>query len=151
MHGGATKRSQAAAARNVAQGVAQAAVATYGLPTEVDPLDALLAELHRTAGHVAWLAQIVAGLQQGQLSQATMSGRVPSVWVQLYQDERKHLTQVAATCLKAGVEERRVQLVERQGQLVADVIRRIVSALGLDPASDEVRSVVRRELMAVAA
>jgi len=39
------------------------AVATFGLPREVDPRDALLEEVHRTAGAVAWLHEQVQALQ----------------------------------------------------------------------------------------
>lgn len=53
-HGGATKTHVVAARREQAV----RAVATYGLPREIDPHAALLEELHRTAGHVAWLGQI---------------------------------------------------------------------------------------------
>lgn len=35
--------------------MASAAVAEFGLPLEVAPHEALLQELHRTAGRVAWL------------------------------------------------------------------------------------------------
>ena len=150
MHGGGTARAKAAGQRNVQRAAAQAAVATYGLPVEIDPLDALLGELHRTAGHVAWLAQIVGSLDRSELRQRTMAGSVPSVWVQLYQDERKHLAAVARSCLSAGVEERRVQLAEQQGQLVAQVISKVLAGLGVDPTSEQAREVVRRELMAVA-
>ena len=73
----------------------------------------------------------------------------PAVWLELYQHERAHLARVATDCLKVGIEERRVKLVEDQGRLVADVIRRIVSGLGLDPGAPEVREVVRRELTQV--
>lgn len=150
MHGGSTPRAKAAGQRNVQQAAARAAVQTYGLPVEIDPLDALLAELHRTAGHVAWLGTIVQGLDRSELRQRTMAGSVPSVWVALYQDERKHLAAVAASCLRAGVDERRIQLAERQGQLVAEAIRGILSDLGVDPATEQARTVVRRHLMAVA-
>jgi hypothetical protein len=150
-HGGGTKAAQAAAARNVAAAAAQAAVTTYGLPIDIDPLDALLSELHRTAGHVAYLGQLVATLDDRGLGQSTTNmGRIPSVWVGLYQEERRHLANVAASCLRAGVDERRVQLAERQGQLVADVIRAILVDLGVDPANEDVRAVVRRRLVAVA-
>ena len=60
-----------------------------------------------------------------------------SVWYVLYERERKHLVAVAAAALKAGVEERRVRLAEQQGNLVADVIRRILDALDLSPAQRE--------------
>lgn len=150
MHGGAAPQARAAAARNVAQAAALAAVATYGLPAEVDPLDALLGELHRTAGHVAWLNAEVARLQS-VITTGAFGVQVIDATVQLYQSERRHLSKVAADCLRAGVEERRVQLAERQGELVAEVIRAVLSDLGVDPSSEEARTVVRRHLMAVPA
>jgi hypothetical protein len=55
----------------------------------------------------------------------------PSLWYDLYERERKHLVAVASAALKAGVEERRVRLAEQQGDLVAEVIRRILEALNL--------------------
>jgi hypothetical protein len=153
MHGGSAPQVRAAAARRREHEVAERAVVTYGLPVDVAPLDALLGELHRTAGHVAWLGAVVADLEDAGLTQLSLTAGTlsPSVWVQLYQQERTHLAKVARDCLAAGVEERRVKLAEEQGRLVADVIRRIVAALGLDPAAPEVREIVRRELMLVAA
>lgn len=35
---------------------------TYGVPVDIDPEDALREEIHRTVGHVRWLAEKVAGL-----------------------------------------------------------------------------------------
>lgn len=138
MHGG---KSPAVAAR----AAARSALATYGAPLALDPLDALLGELHRTAGHVAWLGQQVAQLNDAMVP--TMFGLQPSGWIDLYRRERAHLARVSADCLKAGVEERRVRLAEAQGELVADLLRRVITSLGLDPASEEVRTVVRRELL----
>lgn len=159
-HGAAAPQVKAAAARRQGQAKAAKALATYGLPVEVDPLDALLGELHRTAGHVAWLGALIAELQHEhdnlrgsdlkQYSVETGTTR-PSVWVELYQHERAHLAKVAKDCLAANIDERRVKLAEDQGRLVADVIRRIVTALGLDPTSEPVREIVRRELTLVAA
>lgn len=148
-------------------------MATYGSPVEVAPLDALLGELWRTAGHVQWLGDLIADLEHSDPhaepvedgEPASTSGRSglkqytrdkgllwekPSVWVELYQHERTHLARVAKDCLQVGIEERRVKLVEEQGRMVADVIRRIVAGLGLDPGAPEVREVVRRELTVVA-
>lgn len=51
-HGGATYSHRKAAQRIMAEQM----VATYGLPIEITPEDALTQELYRTAGHVAWLA-----------------------------------------------------------------------------------------------
>lgn len=57
----------------------------------------------------------------------------PSIWLDLYDRERRHLLAVCAAAIKAGVEERRVRLAEQQGELVAEAIRRILDALNLTP------------------
>lgn len=153
MHGAKTPRALAAAARRLEAAEARAAVATYGLPIEIDPLDALLGELHRTAGHVAWLAGIVADLDEGAgrdgLMVDTMVGKQPSHWLQLYRQERSHLAGVARACLAAGVEERRVKLAEQQAELVAEAFRGFARELGHDPADPAVRQAFRRHLTAV--
>jgi hypothetical protein len=42
-----------------------------------------------------------------------------------------------------------VRIAEAQGQLVADVLRRVLEGVGVDPTSELARTVVRRELMAI--
>jgi len=75
-----------------------------------------------------------------------------NVWYQLYLKEREHLAKVCSLALRAGIEERKVKLAESQGLLVADVIRRILGALGLTPAQQLlVPEIVPRELRALAA
>src|SRR5438445_284324 len=63
LHGGKTRTHQVAAQAEMVR----QAVVTYGLPREVDPSQALLEEVHRTAGHVAWLAAKVAQLDEADL------------------------------------------------------------------------------------
>lgn len=185
-HGGRSKRAKAAAERAIGEAEARRAVATYGLPVEVAPIDALLQELHRTAGHVAWLGVLIADLEHEESTRPAVlgapatgdeaereategpstSGRSglkqytrdkgltwekPSVWVELYQTERKHLASVAAACIKANVDERRVELAEQQGQLLAKVISGIVGDLGHDLHEAGVREVVTRHLQLVRA
>lgn len=158
MHG-ANADARAAAQKRQDRAFAEKALRTYGEPVAVDPLDALLAELHRTAGHVAWLALLIGDLEHGVNDEGRLrsglkqynaeTGERPSVWIQLYQSERAHLARVASDCLKANIDERRVKLAEDQGRLVADVITRIVTSLGHDTADPGVREVVRRELTLV--
>lgn len=75
-----------------------------------------------------------------------------NIWYQLYLKEREHLAKVCALALRAGIEERKVKLAESQGLLVADVIRRILGALGLTPEQQRlVPEIVPRELRALAA
>lgn len=141
LHGGNTPSHRKAAMNQIAR----EAVATYGLPREIDPAAALLEEVHRTAGHVAWLAGKVAELQEedltwGVIEQAEIGatespgtdikrGARPNVWLDLYQRERAHLVRVSKTALDAGISERLVRLAEAQGVMLAEVIRRSGDAL----------------------
>lgn len=154
--------AEAAAMERVRQ-----AVATYGLPLDVSPTEALLDEVRYTAGHVAWLREQVQSLEAGDLvwgmtEQAektatefegtdTTFGARPSVWLELYYRERKHLVDVTKAAIVAGIEERRVRLAEQQGALVASVIRAILSDLSLtDEQQERVPEVVPRHLRALA-
>lgn len=141
LHGGATQAHRTAARTEQAR----RAVLTYGLPREVDPAAALLEEVHRTAGHVAWLAQKIRGLDEDALTwgvaeesekNASMFPGTdrklkarPSVWLELYQRERRHLVAVSKAALDAGISERLVRLAEQQGATLADVIQRSADRL----------------------
>jgi len=52
-----------------------------------------------------------------------------SMWLQLFDAERDRLANLAVAALKAGVQERQIQLAEKQGQAVGTVIRQILDAL----------------------
>ncbi len=175
LHGGNTHSHRVRAERVEAE----RAVATYGLPVDVDPRAALLEEVQRTAGHVAWLGQLVAALEHGLggsgyrqdvivdgdevrqiyvplsgLKQLSKDGKFekPSVWVELYQQERRHLREVCAAAVSAGVQERAVQLAEQQGMALAGAIRAILADLNLTPEQLAlVPDVVPRHLRAVSA
>lgn len=180
-HGGAGVHVEQVAERRLEEDKARRAAATYGLPREVEPHTALLEELHRTAGIVAWLGDLIgrleheeafapsvmgppaddededgerprnarSGLKQYSREKGGFVWEKPSVWVEIYQQERKHLTDVAKVCIAAGIEERRVKLAESQGQLLAQVIRGVLGELGvLD--RPEVPAVVRKHLELVA-
>lgn len=159
-HGGSTPTGRAAARRQAAE----QAVVTYGLPREIDPHAALLEELHRTAGHVAWLGQKIAAFEtDGQLKQygaatvveengedgaaktRTLLYEKPAIWVELYNRERRHFAEVAKTCISVGIEERRVQLAEQQGQLIAEVLRGVLTELGVID-RPETPAIVRKHL-----
>jgi len=129
-------------------------VVSYGLSREIDPHSALLEELHRTAGHVAWLGMRVAELEESAMKAPVGGGQggfpsiEPHVWIRLYQEERRHLASVAKDCVKVGIEERRVRLAEGQGEMIAQVLRGVLEDLGVgdDPA---IPGIVRRHLMLV--
>lgn len=154
LHGGATRSHRRAAGL----AAARAAVAVYGLPVDADPRDALLAEVHRTAGHVAWLGARVAALTPAQLvgrhdqGDEDPGGPGPSPWLVLYQRERRHLREVCRDALAAGVAERQVQLAEATGARLAEVIRAILADLDLTPEqADQAPAIAARHLRAVTA
>lgn len=128
-HGGNAGQVKAAVERRRQEGQAKAAVVTFGLPREIDPQTALLEEVHRTAGHVAYLGQVVAELEQSELTQLDAGERFerPAVWVEMYERERTHLVKVAATCISAGIAERQVRLAEDQGRQLAGVLRDVLA------------------------
>lgn len=156
LHGGSTPNHVAAAQREQAAD----AVQTLGLPRDVEPHEALLEEVHRAAGHVAWLAGVVAELEKQQVVHGiTRTVQMPdgtrsvearaalNVWVKLYQEERDRLTRVAKVAIDAGVAERQVRLAERQAQQLAEVIRAVLTDLGHDLEDPDVRKVVRLRLI----
>ncbi|MFI7125976.1 hypothetical protein ACIBQ1_09800 [Nonomuraea sp. NPDC050153] len=127
---------------------------------------ALLEEVHRTAGHVAWLQQkvseteaddlvwgLVEEVDKGATEFAgidTTKAARPSVWLELYRAERKHLTDVCKAALAAGIAERQVRLAEQQGALIVGVIQRILDDLALTAEQRSlVPSVVPRHLRSV--
>lgn len=152
LHGGSTP-SHKAAARRVQ---AEVAVATFGLPIAVGPHEALLEELHRTAGAVAWLGAVVGELDRG----AVVWGRTrvkrggddhgvtreakPNAWVELWHRERRHLVDVAKACVTAGIEERRVELEQARVRLQAEAVQAGLDAAGL---SDDQRATVIRVML----
>jgi hypothetical protein len=163
LHGGGAE-SHAVAARAVQ---ARKAVDTYGLPREVDPAVALLEEVHRSAGHVAWLHERVREIDAEDLVWGVVeevdkgageftgtditSAAKPNIWLELYQQERKHLTAVCKTALAAGIAERQVRLAEQQGALIVGLLQRIFDDLDLSPAQrDLIPTVVPRHLRALA-
>lgn len=162
-HGAAAPAVRAAAARRRAERAAVLAVETFGLPVEVDPHTALLEELHRTAGAVAWLGAVVSDLDRdaivwgktrdkegGEDAGRTFEAK-PNAWVALWQSERKHLIDVSRECIRAGIEERRVQLAEAAGQELASVLRRVLDRLELSDAQKSLAlTVVPEEFRAVA-
>lgn len=156
-HGGGARQIRAATKRRLALGEAQAELNRLGIPIEVDPADAMLQMVYEAAGNVAFLRMRVQQLEQGvlvdpgedevregrpgqavaDLSVARIADRVdptnwkaaPHVLVTMYNDERERLVRWAKACRDAGVEEHRIKLVERQGEMLADVLRALLGSL----------------------
>ena len=145
-HGGGAKQVREAAKARDSERRARALVETYGLPVQITPEAAILAEVHRTAGHVAWLEQQIRAvapedliwgttkIKEGGDDRGTTQEAVPHVLLKLYQQERAHLAKVCADAIRCGIEERQVKLAESQGVLVARALRAILDGLNLTAA-----------------
>lgn len=128
---------------------AEKAVKTFGLPLKVDPQQALLDEIYRTAGHVQWLSDMIGNMDEkeivwnqtasehqtgvGMLGDAVDMTSVteqarPAVWMELYQKERAHLVHVCKVAIQCGIAERQVRLAEEQGNAIAGMLRQVFEA-----------------------
>lgn len=156
LHGGSTPSGEKSASRKLAA----RAVVTYGGPVDVDPHAALLDLVHRTAGHVAWLGHIVAELSRDDVvkgqptiqflpngDRRTVISAGTNVWVELYQKERDLLRKISADAVRAGVEERRVELVQGQAERLVRAVQMTVELLGHDPSAPDVRKAISRGLL----
>jgi hypothetical protein len=163
-HGGASKRSRTAGKRRQAEQEVKRLVVTFGLPRDIAPEAALLEEIHRTAGAVAWLeAQIrdlsrdaltwgTTKVKEGGEDRGTTEEAVPHVLLRIYQTERAHLVKVCTEAIRVGLEERQVKLAESQGALVAHAITAILDDLKLTAEQRAlVPSIVPKHLRALAA
>ncbi|WP_158548180.1 hypothetical protein [Desertihabitans brevis] len=159
------------------------AATRLGVLVETSPEQALLDEVHRCAGMIAYYGQRAREVEAGTIDgdrpnrldpddpretrrdlvwgitrqktggedAGTTEEAAPNVWLKLWNEERDRLVRVAAACLKAGIEERRVRIAEETGSLVAQVIRRVLDRLELtEQQRTLVGTVVPDELRALA-
>lgn len=126
-------------------------VRRFALPVKVDPSDALLQQIHATAGWVAYLEACIDRDGESSLFVPTINGEAPSAVLSLLTEQRKQLVAYCTAAIRAGVEERRVRLAERQGDLIVTLVRGILDDLQLTPEQQAlVPDVVPRHLRSIA-
>lgn len=122
-------------------------VIRYGKALETSPLGAILTEINRTAGHVTWL-----GMKVREAPSDNMLLTDYRSWLQLYQQERRHLVRTAGEAVKLGLAEREVQVMEAQITLVAHALERVLGRLELSPEQRAAAPrLLREELLAIEA
>jgi hypothetical protein len=136
-------------------------------PPDADPTETVLNEIRWCAGHVTWLRERVQetepdALVWGVESEVTRgSGEFPgtdvtesakaSMWLQLYGVERDRLVRMCKVAHDMGIAERHVELAERLGALMADLIRGVLGDLDLtDLQREAAGEVVPRHLRVIA-
>jgi hypothetical protein len=119
----------------------------YGAERGINPFMALLEEVRRAAGHVAWLGVKVS---EAPTDESLLEDWAP--WLRLYRGEREALRKASETAVRLGLEERVVRVEERRAELVARVLLATLEALDL-PAEVRARApgVLRAQLLAIEA
>lgn len=117
-HGGSTRNHKTAAITTEAK----RRMVKLGTPIEVAPHEALMALLHAGSGHVAWLGEEIAAADD----LGTFEGQVLT---QMYGEERDRLARVAEACLRAGVSQEEIKLVQRFGEMFGGVVRSSLDAV----------------------
>lgn len=157
LHGGSMPNHRKAAQTEMAK----QGVKAFGLPVNIEPHEALIDELQRTAGIIAFYEIQIRELDdvnqltgpvgtEGQDAESTLEHHPKAeanIWIRLHIDERKHYVKVAETCIRAGIAERQVQLAEQQGALIANFTRTLLLRLEIDVNKQSVREIVRECLM----
>jgi hypothetical protein len=113
------------------------------------PSQALLEEVERSAGALAWLDEMVASAPDDD---ALAPGGSHHHWIRERQVERAHIVKAAKVAHDAGIDERLVQAAELHVRQIGQAINRVIERLGL---SDEMmmraRGMIRTELLALEA
>jgi hypothetical protein len=153
--------------------MAERVVVTYGLPQDIEPVQAITGEIARTCGHVLWLGELIAemepidlvwgqtmeeegsgtGQREGDTTKSRSEAQL-SMWLVLYKDERKHLVDVSKAAIQCGIAEREIRLLEQQGQIIADFLRAFIDDPELDfdqVTRRKMREVASRHLRVLAA
>lgn len=95
----------------------------------INPWDALLKSVRVAAGRAAWVdAQLADAVRRNDGEPGN-----PEVksWLRESRDERLIMSRVAKAALDAGVAERLVRQIELEGEIVAEVIGRVIDKLAL--------------------
>jgi hypothetical protein len=143
LHGGATRNGVTHAALEAAAIEAR----VMGVPVDVEPHQAILQCIAIANGELMYATWQIGRLQDAMVS--TMSGPRLNAWVTVRQKAMDRLVQYAKIAADAKVVVRQVRLAEQQGELIAQVLRGVLTELGIAD-RPEVSAVVRRQLTMVA-
>jgi hypothetical protein len=115
---------------------------------QISPWEALLLSVKLAAGRVAWVDQQLRTFVLA--NDGNMDAPVVRQWLKESRNERRLLAQTAKGAIDAGVQERLVRQVELEGQLMADVLVRVLDTLNL-PVETRTKAlaVAQRELLAI--
>lgn len=137
-----------------------------GAPVDVHPHDAILWAMRVSAGEVVYCDQQIRRLEEDELFERPTktqlvelpSGKIEQIhesrepeqfsrWVRWRDRAMKNMAMYAKMALDVGIEERQIQLAEKQAQQLVNVITAVLTDLGHDLRDSQTREIVRRRLM----
>lgn len=152
-HGGLAPQVREAGRRRWREHVALERAAESLARQGVQPIGDPLEEYARLAAEALalkdWAGAHVAELQQRLTVVDRQGAEQLRAVIGLLERAMDRSGKFLAEYVRLGIDERRVALSERQGELVALVLTRVLVALGHDPQARPVRELVHRELEAV--
>lgn len=122
----------------------------------VTPWEALLGEVRRTAGTVAWLDRKIAEAPDDDSLLQTSNEKDPVTgqlrvgyrkWYDMRLEERRHLARVSKMAIDAGVAQQLVNHFALQGETVARVLTQVLGQLGLSDDQEERADQILRQTL----
>lgn len=131
----------------------------------VNPWDAMLSEVRRSAYRAAWIDERVNldVKRERQLMETNGDGfedlvkfeyavRIRSgelrEWIEQSRKERQHLTKVAADAVRAGLSERYIDSLRAEARMIAEALTKALDAASLNPQQRAAASEALREALA---
>jgi hypothetical protein len=118
------------------------------MEVDEDPAQVLLSELRRARALAAYWEDQLASGQLWIVGDGIGGAKVLSVEGQLWQAERDRAIAIATTCLRLGLEERRVRVAEGVGDAMYAAVEAGFAAAGIDMDSDQGRLAFERAAVA---
>lgn len=145
-HGAKSPQARRAAGRRLAEAKAAKSLARLGVASIDDPAAELLAVAEESRALSKWLASYVAALQHDPAGADPVELRAR---LDALSKQQERTARMLGEITKLGLAEQRLALDAQRIQIVAELLERIVTALGLDPADPGVRLIIGREIRAL--
>lgn len=162
MHGGRSPQAVAAAEKRLEREAVGAELERLGVAVDVDPGEALVGLVREAAGNVAFLRAKVQELKQEAQAISVVTDddgvrmvsapkaiagptgsiakpyeAAPHIYVAMYAEWCDRLANYASLALRAGVDERRIRLAERDAEALMGAVVTALDAAGLEPEQQE--------------
>lgn len=173
-HGGGTVRSRAKS-QKAKQIIALQGMKKFTTPIDIDdpeadPFKAFELEHRRTLAHIRYFDEKLSEIKEehliwGQTKREEIGAgtydaidavnqtfeAAANLYYTLQWEERKHLRELHKIWISANLDERKLEIEKSKVDMLDTVITRVLTKVGLDVHSPEIRAVVRDELLALPA